>query len=568
MKKRKLLLLIIPFILSSCGGGEQPPFDDDKDDDDSTIIGGDDGGMFDDDDEDDAFIPTLKDDTNSNYVFEDVDNKGGATYEIFVRSFYDSDGDGIGDLNGVTQKLDYLKDLGVENIWLMPFNESPSYHGYDVEDYYSIEKDYGTLDDFKKLNEKAESLGINIYMDLVINHSSSTNAWFEQSAMDYYTNNTSANSKKDWYCWSDTGGSNRHEYKGMGFYYEGDFSSSMPDFNLDCEAVRNELANVIKYWLDLGVDGFRLDAVLYYYQSNVSKNIEFLNWIKDTAESVKKDTYIVGEAWVSNQSGINEYYRSKVDSFFNFPSSLNGSGNDSINSVVKGFTNANLFGSSIESKEKSQKENNPKGRSSYFLANHDMDRSSQNLTGDLAKAASSLMILLPGNPYMYYGEEIELKGKRTSNSTDAERRLPMIWSKDDKTGECDVPDCASLGSNYNPDQVELGVDDQLKNGYSLVNHYKKAINLRNKYNFIQDAIFENLTVSIASQDDHVLLYKLTNGDDSIIVCHNFNDSARQVEIGDISTEILDSINTTKKIPELNAGKLSLGGYSTVILNVK
>ena len=165
-------------------------------------------------------------------------------------------------------------------------------------------------------------------------------------------------------------------------------------------------------------------------------------------------------------------------------------------------------------------------------------------------------------------EEIELKGKRTSNSTDAERRLPMIWSKDDKTGECDVPDCASLGSNYKPDQVELGVDDQLKNGYSLVNHYKKAINLRNKYNFIQDAIFENLTVSIASQDDHVLLYKLTNGDDSIIVCHNFNDSARQVEIGDISTEILDSINTTKKIPELNAGKLSLGGYSTVILNVK
>lgn len=556
---------MIPFILSSCGGGSnQPPFDDSEEDDKPF----DDGGMFDDDNEDDVYVPELKDDTNTNYTFENVENNGGATYEIFVRSFYDSDGDGIGDLNGVAEKLDYLKDLGVENIWLMPFNESPSYHGYDVEDYYSIEKDYGTIDDFKALNAKADSLGINIYMDLVINHSSSTNPWFIQSVNDYYTNNTSADSKKDWYVWSENSGSNRHEYKNMGFYYEGDFSSSMPDFNLDCHAVREELAKVIKYWLDLGVDGFRLDAVLYYYQSNISKNIEFLNWIKETAESVKKDTYIVGEAWVSNQAGISEYYRSKVDSFFNFPSSLNGSGNDSINSVIKGFTKANLFGASIESKEKDQKTNNPNGKSSYFLANHDMDRSSQNLTCDLAKAAASLMMLLPGNPYMYYGEEIELKGARTSSSTDAERRLPMIWSKDDKTGECDIPDLRSLGSNYNPHQVELGADDQIKTGYSLVNHYKKAINLRNKYSFIEDATFVNLTGNVAENDDHILLYKLTSGENSIIVCHNFNETAREVDVSSLSTKILDSINTTKKIPEFKNGKLALGGYSTVVLDVK
>ncbi len=556
---------MIPFILSSCGGGSnQPPFDDSEEDDKPF----DDGGMFDDDNEDDIYVPELKDDTNTNYTFENVENNGGATYEIFVRSFYDSDGDGIGDLNGVAEKLDYLKDLGVENIWLMPFNESPSYHGYDVEDYYSIEKDYGTIDDFKALNAKADSLGINIYMDLVINHSSSTNPWFIQSANDYYTNNTSADSKKDWYVWSENSGSNRYEYKNMGFYYEGDFSSSMPDFNLDCPAVREELAKVIKYWLDLGVDGFRLDAVLYYYQSNISKNIEFLNWIKETAESVKKDTYIVGEAWVSNQAGISEYYRSKVDSFFNFPSSLNGNGNDSINSVIKGFTKANLFGASIESKEKDQKTNNPNGKSSYFLANHDMDRSSQNLTGDLAKAAASLMMLLPGNPYMYYGEEIELKGARTSSSTDAERRLPMIWSKDDKTGECDIPDLRSLPSNYNPHQVELGADDQIKTGYSLVNHYKKAINLRNKYSFIEDATFVNLTGNVAENDDHILLYKLTSGENSIIVCHNFNETAREVDVSSLSTKILDSINTTKKIPEFKNGKLALGGYSTVVLDVK
>ncbi len=557
MKKSKFVFLLIPFLLSSCGGGEKPPFDDD--------------GMFG-DDNDDVTIPELKDDTSSNYTFdESVKNTGGTTYEIFVRSFYDSNGDGIGDLNGVSEKLDYLADLGVNNIWLMPFNESPSYHGYDVQDYYSIEKDYGTLDDFKSLTEKAHNLGINIYMDLVINHSSDQNQWFIDSAKDFYSKNTEEGSKKDWYVWKMNSSSGYHEYRknGMsGIYYEGQFSSAMPDFNLDNQEVRDELANVIKYWLDLGVDGFRLDAVLYYYYGSVTENIEFLDWIKNTAESVKKDTYIVGEAW-TNWSIIQQYYKSTVDSFFNFPSSLDGYGNDAINGVVKSLVDANKFGDSIETKEKQMKTANPNGRSSYFLANHDMDRSSINLTGDYAKAAASLMMLLPGNPYVYYGEEIGLKGQRKSSSTDSERRLPMIWSESDKTGECEIPDKETLDrEGIKIDQVKEGADDLIKEDYSLVNHYKKAINLRNKYSFIQDANFENLTENISKDDSHVLLYKLTNGDDSIIVAHNFNEKAREVEIGDISAKILDSINTTKKIPELNNGKLALGGYSTAILDVK
>lgn len=565
MKKRLILLLSIPFLLSSCGGGEQPPFDNDEDKDDDTIF--DDGGMFDDDESEDVYIPELKEDTATNYAFEDVENTGGATYEIFVRSFYDSDGDGIGDLNGVTEKLSYLKDLGINNIWLMPIQESPSYHGYDIEDYYSIEKDYGTLEDFKVLTEKADELGINIIMDLVINHSSSTNPWFIQSAKDYYLNNTSEGSKKDWYIWKDNSASNFYEYNGTGAYYEGDFGSSMPDFNLDNEEVRAELSKVIKYWLDLGVDGFRLDAVLYYY-GNSGRNIEFLNWIKDTAESYKENTYIVGEAWISTQGPLNEYYQSKVDSFFNFPSSLNGNGNDSMNSVIKGFTSAYTFGNAIESKETAQKENNPKGRTSYFLSNHDMDRSSQNFTGDLAKVASSLMTLLPGNPYYYYGEEIGLKGyRKDSEGTDAARRLPMIWSETNKEGECDIPDLMALGgAGYNPEQVTKGAADLIKENYSLVNHYKKAINLRNKYSFIQDATFKNLTKS--DGDKSVLVYKLTNGADSIVVCHNFNETARAIDLSDYSTKILDSINTTRKIPEMKNGTLSIGGYSTVILDSK
>ncbi len=560
MKKGKIILLALPFLLVSCQGGDEPPFDDNENGE------FDDGGMFDDNEEENVYVPELKDDTSSNYEFENVQNDGGTTYEIFVRSFYDSDGDGIGDFNGVSEKLDYLKDLGVTNIWLMPFNESPSYHGYDVEDYYSVEKDYGTLEDFLNLTSKAEELGINIYMDLVLNHSSSTNPWFIQSYEDYVSNYQGEGSKKDWYNWSESGGSYMHNYKNSGCYYEGNFSADMPDFNLDNPEVRDEMENIIKTWIERGVDGFRLDAVLYYYgSSNTTANNEFITWIKNTAEKYKKDTYIVGEAWVSTQQGLTEYYKSKGDSFFNFPSSLNGSGNDTINNVVKGFTDAKLFSKSIESKEKAQKAYNPNGRTSYFLANHDMDRSSNNLTGDLAKAAASLMILLPGNPYLYYGEEIGLKGVRTSESTDAERRLPIIWSKDDKSGECDIPDIKTLGANYKVDQVEDGVYDQLNTPYSLLNHYKKAINLRNKYSFIEKANYYDLTEKVNPEDDSILIYKLEYGEDSIIVCHNFNDKARQVKIGNLSNEILDAINTTRKIPELVDGELSLGGYSTVIL---
>lgn len=144
---------------------------------------------------------TFKDDTSTNYSYDTtVSNENGSMgYEIFVRSYYDSDGDGIGDLRGVASKLDYLEDLGIKTIWLMPIHPSPTYHGYDVTDYYGVHPDYGTLDDFDYLITQATSHHIDIMLDMVFNHSSDRHPWFATSLRDYADNNESETSKKDWY---------------------------------------------------------------------------------------------------------------------------------------------------------------------------------------------------------------------------------------------------------------------------------------------------------------------------------------------------------------------------------
>lgn len=237
-------------------------------------------------------------------------------YEIFIYSFADSDGDRIGDFKGATEKLDYVRDLGFTGIWLMPIMPSPSYHKYDVSDYYDIDPQYGTLDDFKAFLARAHELDIKVTIDLVVNHTSNLHPWFQSSK-------TGADSPyRDYYNWQDKGGSG---YEKIGdSYYECRFVSTMPDLNLDSDAVRSEISNIMKFWLDMGVDGFRLDAVTSYYTGDNAKNVDFLSWLNDEAKSIKPDCYIIGECW-SDESTIAAYYKSGVDSFFYFPMST-GSG--------------------------------------------------------------------------------------------------------------------------------------------------------------------------------------------------------------------------------------------------
>ena len=501
-------------------------------------------------------------DKNKDYTFEDVSNKNGSmSYEIFVRSFYDSDNDGIGDLKGVEAKLPYLYDMGFKTLWLMPIHPSPTYHGYDVSNYYAVNTDLGTLDDFDDLVATAKNYNIDIMIDMVLNHCSIQNPWFRQSYNDYKNGNTDEDSKADWFNWGASGST----YGGVS--YECRFDSSMPDFNLDSESLRAEIANICKFWINHGVKGFRLDATLYYYYGNTTKNNAFLKWLEDTCHEYDEDFYMVGECWQSD-STVNSYYNSTCDSFFRFGTST--SGDYSVANLIKGFGTASRIEKYIQNNEKAMKTANSKAYSSYFLSNHDMDRISKNFDETQNKMAASLLCLMPGTPYMYYGEEIQLVGRRETSPddlSDVKRRLPMIWSKKDKTGECSFPETNRQDLN-NTEQVELGVVDRLNEKFSLLKHYKKVINIRNKYPFIKQGVFtsmcDTLDADALYNQDKIMAYKIALDDEYIIVVHNFTSVTQTVTSP--GTEILDEINTSRYRPKIVDGKLTIAPYSSVILH--
>lgn len=517
---------------------------------------------------------SMEKDTSSSYdIDESVTNANGSMrYEIFVRSFYDSNEDGIGDLNGVKAKLPYIAEMGYKSIWLMPINPSPSYHGYDITDYYGIESDYGTLEDFDALVQEAAKYNIDIMMDMVFNHCSIQHEWFRQAYVDYVNGTTGSDSYADWFVFSDTSKTGYNAYRGNRgtVYYESNFDSGMPEFNFDSEGVRNEIAEICRFWIqEHGVKGFRLDAVTYYYLDDATKNAEVLSWLDETVKGYKSDFYMVGECYKSDVI-VNSYYKSTCDSFFRFSASQEGTGsvNPTLLNMVKGYGDANTFSKFLERNETTQKNYNPSSYSAYFTSNHDQDRVGGFFTGSSEylpyqnKAMASLMALLPGTSYSYYGEEIGLLGKRGEEKTDAMRRLPMIWSKSNKKGECSFPEKANSSLMKNFSQVSSGVEDLLSKPFSLTNHYKKAINVRNKYPFIQKGIFKALNTGIST----LMAYKITSADgkESITVVHNFSSKNAQANLS-IQGTIKDSINTNHRIPTLDNGTLTIGAHSSVVI---
>lgn len=570
MKKRKLMLILVSLFslitLISCGKEEEIP---------TPPAGGLDDFEQSGEDNYPDYVPLeLSAYEGENYIFDDnVTNKDGSVcYEIFVRSFYDTNGDGIGDFNGIKTQLPYLYELGVKTLWLMPIMPSPTYHGYDVIDYYDVNPDYGTMEDFEGLVEACKQYNIEIMIDIVFNHSSTQNPWFIQSYKDYINNNTSEDSKKDWYCWSDTDATGYHVYNGVKTaFYESRFDHSMPDFNTKNEAVRAEMVNILNYWVEKGVKGFRFDAVKYFEFGNHQYNVEFMTFLHDEIHKEHPEIYFIGECWDSVDV-INKYYESTFESFFTFGSSLDASGEATIVGQVKGFNTANNFASKIENREKTIKQNNPNAYSSYFLSNHDMDRSSKNFTSsEYAKLAASLYLLLPGTPYIYYGEEIGLKGVRVTSPEDASdvrRRLAMVWSSADKTGECGFPEPHRTDLMKN-DQVTDGAYDQMQTNYSLWNHYKKVIQIRNKYAFIKDSVFVNMTQLLVTKYDNVLAYELSYGDESIIIIHNFEKVNVEVDLSKLPVGVmLDEVSVSKLTPVLSGNTLKIGKMSTVVFSKK
>lgn len=454
--------------------------------------------------------------------------KNAIFYQIWPRSFYDTDGDGSGDFNGMTAKLDYLSELGVNGIWLTPIFEAPSYHGYDFQQLYQVESDYGSMQDFESFVGAAHQKGIRVILDLVINHISDGHEWFKKSAAqetgfeDYFIWRKQMPS--NWgRAWSDdiddpTGVWHWNETRQA--YYYGAFGASQPDVNLTNPKVVEEMNKMATFWLNKGVDGFRLDAVRYAVedissdgndadQADTQTTIDYWTQFTQHVKSVNPEAMLVAEAW-TDMPTIGRYYDNGkgLDSAFDFDFGY----------VVSGILNNGGkrtadFGNVDESKKdnsrealwanlKSRIDNAPMAFYSPFLTNHDQNRIMHTLGGDWSKAkiAASLLFTTPGTLYIYYGEEIGLSQFTTGD--DQFRRAIMQWEDSNTagfntTGEfwLDQSQWFPWVDNHQPwwatywhtqrSSGKASVDVQAANPNSLLNHYKRLIALRNKQKALQ-----------------------------------------------------------------------------------
>lgn len=433
-------------------------------------------------------------------------------YELFVRSFYDSDGDGIGDFKGIIEKLDYLNDgdpntdvdLGITGIWLMPIHQSPSYHGYDVIDYRSVNSDYGSMDDFREFLDEAHNRGIRVIIDFVLNHSSKQHPWFQQSAQ----NNPDF---REFYRWSAYNpgylgpwGQQVWHYYLSGYYY-GVFWEGMPDLNYEEPAVKDSMFDAADFWLeDVGVDGFRLDAVLYIWEdgtqlANTPATYQFLGDFDQHIKQTKPDAFAVGEAWTNTEQVLNYVNDDRLDYCFEF---------DLAWATLNAVNTADARGLAAQM----QKVHNlyPHLQYGTFLTNHDQNRVMNEFQNDLnkAKIAASLYLTFPGIPYIYYGEEIGMVGAKPDEFI----RTPMQWSGTPNSGFTTGAPWIRVNSNY----MTFNVAKEQADHFSLLNWYKKLIAIRNRTAALRLGDYEGIECSAHS----VMTFFRHYQDESILVLVN------------------------------------------------
>ncbi|BCJ96999.1 alpha-amylase [Anaerocolumna chitinilytica] len=506
-----------------------------------------------------------------------IDDNNGTYYEVFLYSYYDSNGDGIGDINGLIDKLDYINDgdskttsdLGANGIWLMPIMPSGSYHKYDVEDYYNIDSQYGTLDDFKRLIAECNKRGIKVILDLVINHTSDKNPWF-QSALKSLAIEPCGKEKcthkelcrahnpyVKYYNFVE-GKPPKGNYYNTGkgdWYYEGDFSKNMPDLNLDNEALRKDIEDIMSFWLDLGVHGFRLDAALHYFAEDTDKNNNVLSWMNSFIKSKNKDYYMVAEVW-TNFSKYVQYYKSGIDSVFDFAFATE-------TGVIAKTLNRSAptppgqyFAQALKQVQDGIAKYNPKGIDAPFFTNHDTARAYGYFSGDIdkLKMAAGMNLTMTGNAFVYYGEEIGMTG----SGKDENKRAPMYWSNTDSTGMTKGP-AGMEGTSY-----PLGsVEEQAKEDTSVYNYYKNAIAYRNTIPGITRGTVE--VVPTLTNSDVTAITKTYNGS-KLLLLYNFGTQSKQIELKSLGfSRLAGALDTGIVKTELKDGTVTLPPYSIGIL---
>ena len=433
-------------------------------------------------------------------------------YQLFVRSFYDSDGDGNGDLQGVIEKLDYLNDgnpsteddLGVTALMLMPVFQATGYDGYDVEDYLKIDPDYGTIEDLKRLLEEAQVRGIKVVIDFPVNQTSAQHPWFIKAS-------SSDPAFKNRYIWRSNNPGDYSPYGGPLWhpsgseYYYGLFGSGKPDLNFKNEDVTADIKKISEYWInETGVSGFRMEAAgaLIEEGDNILYTTSTLNWWRDYFGFVRKadpSFLLVGD--VPGLTTIVESYADdRLDFCFEYELSA---------AIFNGIKNQTA--SVIREKMVDVINRYPTRQYGVFLTNQFQNRTIDILdNSDQAKAAAGVLFTLPGVPFVYYGEEIAMKG----GGIIQEVRRPMQWSAQPNAGFSTGVPWYPVDPDYLRNNTEgLSVDEN-----SILSHYKKLIKIRQGSAALNKGSFE----PAKTNDGSVLAFFRTFGSDVVLVVQNLS----------------------------------------------
>ncbi len=531
--------------------------------------------------------------------------KDAVVYQIYPRSFYDSNGDGIGDLQGIRSKLDYLVDLGVDVIWICPIYQSPNDdNGYDISDYYDIMGEFGTTDDFDGLLEEAHARGIKMIMDLVVNHTSDEHPWFVESR------SSTDNPKRDWYIWrpSKDGnepnnwesifGGSAWEYDAItDEYYMHLFSVKQPDLNWENGEVRREVFEMIRWWLDKGIDGFRVDAITH---------IKKIGGLPDLPNPEGK-RYVPAWEGHMNRPGIHEFLQElKKETFARYDIMTVGEANgvsmdeaelfvgetQGVFHMIFQFNHMNIdagprgkydISGQFELAELKriltewQKGLEGRGWNALYLENHDVPRSVSRFGNDgafwaeSAKMLATLYFLMQGTPYIYQGQEIgmtnvqfasieeyndvEAKGIYREGRLDGcsheelmeaiyhrgrdNSRTPMQWSSVPAAGFTTGKPWLGVNPNYE----RINVESQQADPGSVLNYYKALIRLRRAHATLVYGVYD----LVEAEHRSVYAYTRTFGSEKLLIVCSFS-------------EFL----TTFRLPDgtsVARGELLLGNYA-------
>ena len=484
-------------------------------------------------------------------------------YQIFVRSFSDFNQDGIGDLKGITHKLDYLSYLGVEGIWLSPIFKSPSYHKYDVSNYYEIDPEYGTMQDFEELVQAAKQHGIRIILDLVVSHTSYKHPWFLSSAQ------SKDNPYRNYYIWKGAkaiktlGIETRqasldtaikkpwHKSEGNTQKYYGIFSKGMPDLNLENRKTRIEILEIARFWLQKGVYGFRLDAAKHIYPAwePSEKNIVFWEALRKELEKDFGYVYLVGEVW-STPDKLAPYYRGLTASF-NFELCYD------IRDVLLREKDYKHLVQKLMASYRAYANVNSNFIDATFLGNHDQERIASVFKNNKRKlkAAISLLMTLPGNPYIYYGEELGTEGKKP----DYRIREPFLWN----FSSDDYFRTKWIKGKYSNEKRLRPLSVQAADSGSVFSHYRKMIAFRKNNPALTQISPINL-VSTGIKDTKILSYFRTHPSQNLLILQNLSNENRSIELKSAINQLL--LSTQKSTFADNMAELRPFGMLVLALS--